>query len=337
MAFVDRVTLFVKGGDGGAGCCSFRREKYVPRGGPDGGDGGDGGDVIVRAVAGRRQPRRHRQPQALVRRRRRPRRMPDNCHGRAAELVIAVPPGTLIFDRDRRQRPARPDRSRPGGDRRQRRPRRPRQQGLRHLHQPRAARDAARHARRGTLDRPGAEGHRRRRPGRPAQRRQIDAAEPAVARPAGDRRLSVHDQASQSRPGDDRRRTGLRPRRPARPDRGSAPAASAWATSFCATSSGRACWFIWSSRCRRTAAIPCRTTATIRRELELYRPAPGGQAGGGRRQQGGADRQRGRARTAGARAGPAGAGDFRRHGQRACRNWCGPWSRIARLPPRSPS
>ena len=50
--FVDRVTLYVKGGDGGRGCCSFRREKYVPKGGPDGGDGGDGGSVIVRAVAG---------------------------------------------------------------------------------------------------------------------------------------------------------------------------------------------------------------------------------------------------------------------------------------------
>ena len=50
--FVDRVTLYVKGGDGGDGCCSFRREKYVPKGGPDGGDGGDGGDVIVQAVAG---------------------------------------------------------------------------------------------------------------------------------------------------------------------------------------------------------------------------------------------------------------------------------------------
>jgi hypothetical protein len=45
--FVDRVTVYVKGGDGGSGCCSFRREKYVPRGGPDGGDGGDGGAVIV--------------------------------------------------------------------------------------------------------------------------------------------------------------------------------------------------------------------------------------------------------------------------------------------------
>jgi GTPase len=41
--FIDRVEIYVKAGDGGRGCCSFRREKYVPRGGPDGGDGGDGG------------------------------------------------------------------------------------------------------------------------------------------------------------------------------------------------------------------------------------------------------------------------------------------------------
>ncbi|MFN3505490.1 MAG: GTPase ObgE [Caldimicrobium sp.] len=45
--FVDQAKIYVKGGDGGAGCVSFRREKYVPRGGPDGGDGGDGGDVIL--------------------------------------------------------------------------------------------------------------------------------------------------------------------------------------------------------------------------------------------------------------------------------------------------
>ncbi|MDI3495868.1 MAG: GTPase, partial [Pseudothermotoga sp.] len=43
--FVDRVTIFVKAGDGGNGAVSFRREKYVPKGGPDGGDGGDGGFV----------------------------------------------------------------------------------------------------------------------------------------------------------------------------------------------------------------------------------------------------------------------------------------------------
>jgi len=50
MAFIDEAKFFVKGGDGGNGCVSFRREKYVPKGGPDGGDGGDGGDVIIVAV-----------------------------------------------------------------------------------------------------------------------------------------------------------------------------------------------------------------------------------------------------------------------------------------------
>jgi GTP-binding protein len=101
MAFVDRVTLFVKAGDGGAGCCSFRREKYVPRGGPDGGDGGDGGDVIVRAVAGTDSlaeivNRKHRRARSGGR------GEPANCHGRRAPaLVIPVPPGTLVLDRER--------------------------------------------------------------------------------------------------------------------------------------------------------------------------------------------------------------------------------------------
>jgi len=45
--FVDRVKIFVKAGDGGRGCVSFRRETFVPRGGPDGGNGGNGGDVIL--------------------------------------------------------------------------------------------------------------------------------------------------------------------------------------------------------------------------------------------------------------------------------------------------
>lgn len=99
--FVDRVTVFVKGGDGGAGCRSFRREKYVPKGGPDGGDGGDGGDVIVRAVAGTDSlaeivNRKHWRAETGGR------GGPDNCHGRrASEFVIPVPPGTLVYDRER--------------------------------------------------------------------------------------------------------------------------------------------------------------------------------------------------------------------------------------------
>src|SRR3954454_3206011 len=99
--FVDRVVIFVQGGDGGAGCRSFRREKYVPKGGPDGGDGGDGGAVIVRAVAGADSladivNRKFWRADAGGR------GMPDNCHGRKAEdLVITVPPGTLVYDRDR--------------------------------------------------------------------------------------------------------------------------------------------------------------------------------------------------------------------------------------------
>jgi GTP-binding protein len=53
MKFIDEAKIYVSGGHGGNGCVSFRREKFVPRGGPDGGDGGDGGDVILEVDAGR--------------------------------------------------------------------------------------------------------------------------------------------------------------------------------------------------------------------------------------------------------------------------------------------
>lgn len=98
--FVDRVTIFVKGGDGGRGACSFRREKYVPKGGPDGGDGGNGGSIILRAVPGTDSLAE------IVNRKfwRAQSGEPggtSNCHGKKAEdLIVPVPPGTIIYDRD---------------------------------------------------------------------------------------------------------------------------------------------------------------------------------------------------------------------------------------------
>jgi GTPase len=99
--FVDRVEIFVKAGDGGRGMSSFRREKYVPKGGPDGGDGGDGGCVIIRAAANADNlaPLVHQKHWKA------PSGGPGGsslCHGKKAkDLVIEVPPGTIVRDRDR--------------------------------------------------------------------------------------------------------------------------------------------------------------------------------------------------------------------------------------------
>ena len=92
--FVDRVKVFVKGGDGGRGCVSFRREAYVPRGGPDGGVGGDGGDVVLEAVSHQNTllPLRYH---TEFRAQRGEHGGPANRTGaRGEDTVIAVPPGT---------------------------------------------------------------------------------------------------------------------------------------------------------------------------------------------------------------------------------------------------
>jgi len=98
MNFVDYVKIFVKAGDGGRGCVSFRREKYVPRGGPNGGDGGRGGHVIFKATDELNtliDLRYHREYRAQ----RGQHGMGKNMHGRNGEdLVIPVPVGTLIKD-----------------------------------------------------------------------------------------------------------------------------------------------------------------------------------------------------------------------------------------------
>jgi GTP-binding protein len=92
--FVDRVKVFVKAGDGGRGCVSFRREPYVPRGGPDGGTGGKGGDVLLFAVRHQNTllPLRYH---SEYRAERGEHGGPGNCTGRRGEdLLIEVPPGT---------------------------------------------------------------------------------------------------------------------------------------------------------------------------------------------------------------------------------------------------
>jgi len=96
MKFVDEVKIKVKAGDGGRGCVSFRREKFVPRGGPDGGDGGDGGDVVAVADAGlttlldlryQRQYRAGRGEHG---------RGKDQYGKRGEDRLIAVPVGTMV-------------------------------------------------------------------------------------------------------------------------------------------------------------------------------------------------------------------------------------------------
>lgn len=99
--FADRATIFVKGGDGGDGCLSFRREKYVPRGGPDGGDGGDGGSVIIRASTNHTNLA-HLSHQRFWRAERGGRGEGSNRFGKTGkDLIIEVPAGTVIHDRDR--------------------------------------------------------------------------------------------------------------------------------------------------------------------------------------------------------------------------------------------
>jgi len=99
--FVDQVEIYVQAGRGGDGCVSFRREKYIPHGGPDGGDGGNGGSVIVLAEEGINNLSalaHHKHWKATSGQAGRG----GNCHGASADdLVIRVPPGTVVYDAER--------------------------------------------------------------------------------------------------------------------------------------------------------------------------------------------------------------------------------------------
>ena len=104
MKFVDEAYIRVEAGDGGGGCVSFRREKYIPRGGPNGGDGGDGGsvflvaDVNLNTLVDFRHRRRHRAERGQN-------GMSSNMTGRSGkDLVIRVPVGTRVFDEETEER-----------------------------------------------------------------------------------------------------------------------------------------------------------------------------------------------------------------------------------------
>ncbi|MBP3961394.1 GTPase ObgE [Paenibacillus lignilyticus] len=96
--FVDKAKIFVKGGDGGNGIVSYRREKYVPNGGPAGGDGGRGGDVIFRVDEGLRTLMDFRY-QRHFKGERGERGKVKTMHGANAEhMIVRIPPGTVIID-----------------------------------------------------------------------------------------------------------------------------------------------------------------------------------------------------------------------------------------------
>src|SRR6218665_3157845 len=100
MKFVDEASIRVHAGNGGNGCMSFRREKFIPFGGPDGGDGGDGGSVYLRAdpavntMVDYRYVRHYRAQSGEAGR-------GANCTGKGgSDLELAVPVGTTVIDDD---------------------------------------------------------------------------------------------------------------------------------------------------------------------------------------------------------------------------------------------
>jgi len=100
VKFFDEAFITVQSGDGGRGCVSFRREKFIPRGGPDGGDGGKGGDVIFKSSSHRRTLYPFRFKRQF--------KAKNGSHGQGKrktgkqgdDLIIEIPPGTLIIDEE---------------------------------------------------------------------------------------------------------------------------------------------------------------------------------------------------------------------------------------------
>jgi GTP-binding protein len=100
MKFLDQARVYIRSGDGGAGCVSFRREKFIEFGGPDGGDGGRGGDVVVECASGLNTLIDFRYQQHFKAKTGMHGMGKNRAGGRGADVVLKAPGGTQVFDED---------------------------------------------------------------------------------------------------------------------------------------------------------------------------------------------------------------------------------------------
>ncbi len=100
MKFLDEAKVYIRSGDGGAGCVSFRREKFIEFGGPDGGDGGKGGDVVVECVQGLNTLIDYRYQQHFKAKTGMHGMGQNRAGGKGADALMKVPAGTQIFEED---------------------------------------------------------------------------------------------------------------------------------------------------------------------------------------------------------------------------------------------
>src|ERR1700759_3964251 len=100
MQFIDEAEVHVKAGDGGPGAVAFRREKFVPRGGPSGGDGGNGADIVLETDERLTTLLDFRFKREYTAKNGEPGRGRDQNGHAAPELILKIPPGTLVRDLD---------------------------------------------------------------------------------------------------------------------------------------------------------------------------------------------------------------------------------------------
>ncbi len=100
MKFIDEAIITVRSGNGGAGCVSFRRERFIEWGGPDGGDGGDGGSIIFRAAQGKRTLVELRRQKLITASNGTPGSGKQRHGKNGADKIVDIPPGTIVTDVD---------------------------------------------------------------------------------------------------------------------------------------------------------------------------------------------------------------------------------------------